>query len=56
MVKDINGEIELGVDMRDMNSVTSKNVDFAPTTDKLFMKCQGIKYMTRLNSARSFSI
>lgn len=54
VVKKLNNDIRLCLDMRNLNSFTVKSYDCAPNVDDLFRKCRGIKYMTRLDLTSSF--
>lgn len=54
IVKKKNNDIRLCLDMRNLNSVTKKSFDCAPDIGSLFIKCQGVKYMSRLDLTNSF--
>ena len=54
VVKKKNDEIRLCLDMRNLNSVVEKDFDCAPTADELFTKCEGAKYLTKLDLTSSF--
>ena len=54
VVKKKTGDIRLCLDMRNLNSITKKIYDCAPNADSLFIKCQGVQYMTRLELTSSF--
>lgn len=53
VVKKKNDEIRLCSDMRNLNSVVEKDFDCAPTADELFTKCEGAKYLTKLDLTSS---
>lgn len=54
IVKKKNDEIRVCLDMRNLNSITQKIFDCAPNADELFIKCQGVKYMSKLDLTASF--
>ena len=49
IVKKENNQIRICLDMRNLNSITQKCFDCAPNAENLFIKCQGVKYMPRLD-------
>ena len=54
VVKKKNNDIRICLDMRNLNSITQKCYDCAPNAENLFIKCQGVKYMTRLDLKSGF--
>ena len=40
--------------MRNLNSITKKCYDCAPNAENLFIKCQGVKYLSRLDLKSGF--
>ena len=40
--------------MRELNSIVLKEYDCAPTADELFTKCEGARYVTKLDLRSSF--
>lgn len=54
VVKKTTGDIRLCLDMRNLNNLVKKEFDCAPTSEQLFIKCEGAKYMTKLDLTSSF--
>ena len=54
VVKKKNNDIRLCLDMRNLNTITKKCYDCAPNAENLFIKCQGVKYMSRLDLKSGF--
>ena len=54
VVKRKSGEVRLCLDMRSLNSVILREFDCAPPADELFAKCEGTRYLTKLDLRSSF--
>ena len=54
VVKKKNNDIRLCLDMRNLNTITKKCYDCAPNAESLFIKCQGVKYRSRLDLKSGF--
>ena len=54
VVRKKSGEIRLCLDMRNLNSLVDKEYDCAPTAEELFWKCEGARYLTKLDLTSSF--
>ena len=54
VVKKERDEVCLCLDMRELNSIVLKEYDCAPTADELFSKCEGARYLTKLDLRSSF--
>jgi hypothetical protein len=54
VVEKKSGNIRLCLNMRNLNTIVKKNYDCAPNAESLFIKCQGVKYMSRLDLTSSF--
>lgn len=54
VVRKKNNDIRLCLDMRNLNNIVEKDFDCAPTADELFTKCEGAKYLTKLDLTSSF--
>ena len=54
VVKKKSGEVRLCLDMRSLNSVVLREFDCAPPADELFAKCEGARYLTKLDLRSSF--
>lgn len=53
-VRKKNKEVRICLDMRSLNSMTDKSYDRAPNPENLFNKCQGVKFMSRLDLKKGF--
>ena len=54
VVRKKSGEIRLCLDMRNLNNFVEKEFDCAPTAEDLFIKCEGARYLTKLDLKASF--
>ena len=54
VVRKKTGEIRLCLDMRNLNNLVEKEFDCAPTAEDLFIKCEGARYLTKLDLTASF--
>ena len=54
LVRKKTGEIWLCLDMRNLNNLVEKEFDCAPTAEDLFIKCEGARYLTKLDLTASF--
>ena len=49
VVKKKNNDIHICLGMPNLNTISQKCYDCAPNAENLFVKCQGVKYMSRLD-------
>ena len=54
VIKKKNNDIRICLDMRNLNTITQKCYDCAPNAKNLFVKCQGVEYMSRLDLKSGF--
>lgn len=54
IVRKKNGSVRLCLDMRNLNSVIEREYDCTPSVDELFLKCEGARYLSKLDLTSSF--
>lgn len=54
VIKKKDDAIRLCMDMRNLNNVVEKMYDCAPNAEELFAKCEGARYLTKLDLTSSF--
>ena len=54
VVKKKSNEIRICLDIRNLNSITQKCFDCGPNAENLFIKCQGVRYVSRLDLESGF--